>query len=137
MREHSISILSSSGYPLAISCRISPSRLIELLVYTYTTHNDSTEWKKDLLPSLCSSISLSLLRPDPLFFCFSLPFFLSLFFFYSPFEHPAFPTFIPHSVRALIFRGSFIRCSLFYVYVGPRQGIHEANEREDVPVFRN
>ena len=35
--------LSCSSYPLAISCRISPSRLIELLVYTYTTHNDSSE----------------------------------------------------------------------------------------------
>lgn len=44
-----IDTLSCSSYPLAISCRISPSRLIELLVYTYTTHNDSSERERDRL----------------------------------------------------------------------------------------
>lgn len=53
-----IDTLSCSSYPLAISCRISPSRLIELLVYTYTTHNDSSERKRDRL-SLVVSRSVS------------------------------------------------------------------------------
>lgn len=68
---HSISILSCSSYPLAISCRISPSRLIELLVYTYTTHNDSDRTKKRDRPlssyfSLCLKL-FPLPPPVPLF----------------------------------------------------------------------
>lgn len=61
---YSTSILSYSSYPLAISPGISPSCLIELVVYTYTTHNDSSVGKKGV----------------PLFlsFCLSLPFSLSL-----------------------------------------------------------
>lgn len=54
-----IDTLSCSSYPLAISCRISPSRLIELLVYTYTTHNDSSERERDRLRWV---VSLSLSR---------------------------------------------------------------------------
>jgi len=43
-----IDTLSYSSYPLAISPSISPSCLIELLVYTYTTHNDSWERKEHI-----------------------------------------------------------------------------------------
>lgn len=56
---YSTSILSYSSYPLAISSAISPSRLIELVVYTYTTHNDSSVRKKEGM-CLCFSFSVSL-----------------------------------------------------------------------------
>jgi len=53
---YSTSILSYSSYPLAISFGISPSRLIELVVYTYTTHN---ERGKERGMCLCFSLSVS------------------------------------------------------------------------------
>jgi len=84
MEVYSISILSCSSYPLAISSGISPSHLIELVVYTYTTRNDSNVGKKGACaPSSFHSVfllfSLSLSLSLSVCLSFSLSLSLSLF----------------------------------------------------------
>lgn len=77
-----IGTLLYSSYPLAISFGISPSRLIELLVYTYTTHNDSRAWERKE-PLLLSFIFFLLLS---VFISPHIPFSLSLSKYHTEIE---------------------------------------------------